>query len=358
MHVKQVKGASDEYGYYSYSAYSGSDKIIISPDGKFVCLYGNGAGILYDKELGTQKNIYQSEYYSEEKVNALFLDNNNLTFYNNGLKLFKVDPEFGGVEEVWESVNRPYLSITDGIENKLISINDIEKLADTVALVNEINSTFDKIKNSTELFSSGKKDYYLEIVSSLNKRLGKLTRYKHQDYLYTLIKINFYKNTKDKIDQKVDYKKSEERILEITDYILANSDSFEKLDSSSVAIIFSELAWAKFFTRDFDGALNMATKSFTYDATQNIVFKNLALGYLLSKDFSNAEYYYRELKDTDFEDIYLFDNNLIYNYYGTLNSETPLFKDIFIQDLNVLEKAGVISAEDQDLIKIRKLLTN
>ena len=133
-----------------------------------------------------------------------------------------------------------------------------------------------------------------------------------------------------------------------------------RLTTNDLAIIFSDLAWRKIFIRDFAGALQASLKAEHYAADINsssssMVVKNLALSYLLSKNYNEAEKLIINNKNKTFN-VYMFDDIIYYNYYKKLNSKRPLFQDVFLTDLDLLKHEGIITKGDPEVKKITAML--
>ena len=86
-----------------------------------------------------------------------------------------------------------------------------------------------------------------------------------------------------------------------------------------------------------------------------MVVKNLALSYLLSKNYNEAEKLIINNKNKTFN-VYMFDDIIYYNYYKKLNSKRPLFQDVFLTDLDLLKHEGIITKGDPEVKKITAML--
>jgi hypothetical protein len=118
-----------------------------------------------------------------------------------------------------------------------------------------------------------------------------------------------------------------------------NSDFKENLSTNYGSLSFNQL-----FLDDFEGAIKSATAGLQLSPLKNNwIYTNLALGYLLSGNFSKAEPIYSDLKDEPYD------------------NKTKWFKTAFLQDFKDLEDAGIFKWLNQktidDIAKIREMLS-
>ncbi len=122
---------------------------------------------------------------------------------------------------------------------------------------------------------------------------------------------------------------------------LCTVDSSYKENLSST---YGSLSFNQLFLYDFDGAIKSATSGIELSPNKNDwIYTNLALGYLLSGNFSKAETIYRKYKNKPFD------------------NRTTWFKTAFTEDFNDLEVAGIFKGLNQktidDIAKIREMLS-
>jgi hypothetical protein len=100
-------------------------------------------------------------------------------------------------------------------------------------------------------------------------------------------------------------------------------------DTATLSTEYGNLSFYSFFARNFKDGLKYAKKGIELDSTNNFIITNLALGYLFTKQFDSAEYYYMQYKDQ-------------------LIKGNPLtFREGFKQDLRDLEAYGIITKKDE-----------
>jgi hypothetical protein len=338
----------------------------ISPDGRSVLAFGPGGGIVVDRKSGATKIIYDEPESIELQSGSdlRFLDNNTFIIYNNkSIKLWMIDPGFTGSEIVWKSKNKPALSILNQIEAGLFNFNDISTISDVEFLNKNVSEVLDKLvdrnpySGNEKEYSSNQKYNYLDIASTLNERLGQITNYKNKGYLVSQIQIAFLYNAIDQLSGKQDYKKWDERISTIVNKLPVIPDESSEIDSANMAYVMSGLAWVKFFSRDTQGALQAAEKGFSFDNENSVAIKNLALAYLLNKQYVKAENIYVANRDEKFVDMDVFDNRIFFNHYRRLSNKETYFREVFLEDMAIVQKAGLISDTDPGWIQIRRVLS-
>jgi tetratricopeptide (TPR) repeat protein len=106
-----------------------------------------------------------------------------------------------------------------------------------------------------------------------------------------------------------------------------------KQDSSDLSDAYSNLAWDQLFNKQFSAAEQSARRGLALDASHEWINANLAVALLYKGKWKAAKTLYLSLKDKPF------------------NGKT--YKEVFLSDLDELEKAGILHA---DMAKIRALL--
>ena len=177
-------------------------------------------------------------------------------------------------------------------------------------------------------------------------------------YLGKLININSdlniedketYSNSPNKKELNVIKEYRSKRIARLKENVFFMDEQVKlcTVDSSykeNLSNSYGSLSFNQLFLNDFDGAINSATSGIELSPSKNDWIKtNLALGYLLSGNFSNAETIYLKYKNK------LFDNR------------NTWFKTAFLQDLKDLEDAGIFKGLSQkindDIAKIKEMLS-
>ena len=377
-----------------------SKQVIAVADGKLSVRDLSLAKLAGYQEIDLNASSFIQSTILPDKINSLALSQNQkklligqkngkvlLLEYKNGDSLFKkraTSDEMVRIKKVGKRTNNTKASFIN--DSTIISISD----DGTVALSNicadfdnpEVaidavapkQSVRDKLDNKqvvlADLLATGSKNelntaavyyYKKEQIDSakliwknlLDKSAGGMRVY----YLGKLIDLNSELNNVDRINSSNSSNKKElkaikeyrsqrvERLKENVSFIneqvkLCNNDHVYKENLSAT---YGSLSFNQLFLYDFDGAIKSASAGIELSPTKNNwIYTNLALGYLLSGNFSKAEPIYRDYKDE------LFD------------SKTSSFKTAFLQDFNDLQDAGIfksLSGETIDEIaKTRQML--
>jgi energy-coupling factor transporter ATP-binding protein EcfA2 len=117
---------------------------------------------------------------------------------------------------------------------------------------------------------------------------------------------------------------------------LRDSLKTSKLDTAlnhSISDNYGSLSYWQLYEEDYIGAIQSAKTAMKLYPDNDWIYSNLALGYLLNKQFSEAEEIYSTYKGK------------LFNY------STTSCKDVFLDDFTALEKAGVISKRNPDVYK-------
>jgi len=104
--------------------------------------------------------------------------------------------------------------------------------------------------------------------------------------------------------------------------------------SVRVAESYGFLAWVSLFAQQFPEAEAAATKGLQLDSKQDWIYTNLALGYLYQGKMKEARKLYKQLKDKPYQK-------------GT-------FKDVFLEDLDLLEAEGITCEGVKDIRALLK----
>ena len=110
-------------------------------------------------------------------------------------------------------------------------------------------------------------------------------------------------------------------------------------DREAIATVYGSLSWYQLETRQFQSAINTARKGIDMNPEKKWIHTNLALGYVLTGQFSKARPIYMRLKDEPYDgDDY----------------EERTFRQVFLEDINVLESNGINSPDFKNLKKLLK----
>ena len=121
---------------------------------------------------------------------------------------------------------------------------------------------------------------------------------------------------------------------------------FTKDDSvglrKDMSTTFGNLAWHQLLLKEFDHAIKSAQDGLTIFPGNDWIYTNLALGYLLTRKFDEAEKIYMTYKDAIYSD------------------GRKSFREGFLHDLEDMEADGIISPIHHDIYeyvnKIRRIL--
>jgi tetratricopeptide (TPR) repeat protein len=106
--------------------------------------------------------------------------------------------------------------------------------------------------------------------------------------------------------------------------------------TENMAFLCGEIAWNKINVYDYAGAIQKSLEGLEIDPSQSWIYSVLAPAHLLAGNFKEARDIYTKWKDQ--------------NYYL---DATQTFRQVFRQDLEALEQAGI---RNDDFDKIRKIL--
>jgi len=180
------------------------------------------------------------------------------------------------------------------------------------------------------------------------------------------IDISLLKSIEEQLNEKIDFKSikagvddnikgesklSKEEIETILTGIAKEKENIEKLMNanrsngnetenpvSSVARTLGRLSWDYLFIKNYKKSEQFAREALKLDNTQIWVKTNLAHAMLFQNQFSKAEKIYKELSQIK-------------------RSEKVTYKQVLLEDLEALEKKGVIPEKQKNNVeKIRKML--
>ena len=226
-----------------------------------------------------------------------------------------------------------------GLLKSYFFINDLkpsEKTDRNIEKTNQLTRNFLStddlllsIKSKTELYRLKSSEMLMDDIKSVNKK------FLSSAVIEDLIKANdFYSvqcRTLDSISMHLGFP---ECILDISRR-LVNDKSISESESSFISYNCSNLSWRLILMRDFKSSLNAALLAAKADSSNEIIYTNLPLAYILNNDFEKAK------------DIYLKYQNKFYSY-----DDRP-FKKVFLDDITDLENNGITHP---DFEKVRELL--
>jgi tetratricopeptide (TPR) repeat protein len=170
-----------------------------------------------------------------------------------------------------------------------------------------------------ELSSGGTKNNYANKIISINEKLNAKEQEKNLPNYHLLVK-QYSENA------------------QLQEELLKNDPN----QKSKLSNTYWNLSWYQIFYKDFEGAERSVKKGIELYPLNDGMNTNLALSYLLRKNFTAAEAIYRAYKGKRY------------------SSRSRYFTDVFLQDLIDLEAAGIISSSDaeiyQEVTKIKAIL--
>jgi tetratricopeptide (TPR) repeat protein len=214
--------------------------------------------------------------------------------YQRALKLY---------EELAQTNPQTYLPDVAGTLNNLgVLYKDLHQYPEAIAAVQRA------LQIREELAQTNPQTYLPDVAMTLNN-LGLLYRDQHQYPEATAVY---------------------QRALQIREQLAKdNPDMY----LSGLAISYGNMAWTLLFVQQFKEAERYAQKGLEADPSQEWINANLALAYLFSGQYAQAEAIYVQFKDKP-------------DKHGT-------YKDVFLEDLQTLEDAGITHP---DVAKIRRVL--
>ena len=312
----------------------------------FILEYKNGDSLF--KKRATSNEVVRIKKVGKKTNNtkASFInDSTIISISDDGtVSLSNIYPDFDNPQVAIDAVT-PKKIIRDKLDNKQIVLDDLLATGSKSDLNTAAVYYYD-----TEQIDSAKLVW--------RNLLDKSTAGMRVHYLGKLIDLNIELNNVDRINSSNSSNKKElkaikeyrslrvERLKENVSFIneqvkLCTNNGVYKENLSSA---YGSLSFNQLFLYDFDGAIKSASAGIELSPTKNNwIYTNLALGYLLSGNFSKAEPIYKDFKDE------YFDNRMAW------------FKTSFLQDFNDLEDAGIFKGLSQEIIndiaKIRQMLS-
>lgn len=238
------------------------------------------------------------------------------------------DTTFTDFAAAYKYINIPELSTLEKIRADILSNNN-SKVAELphqerLELYNEANELSVNSWQKHELESSVK--MYKALLLTDNKVDDKkLTNFRK------MIRKKFSLD-KNYADRATDYK----QLVDLRYNLYNNNTDKDESDSSALATDYGALAFYKLFVEDFNGAIEYSKKGLLLagpkaeEPSLNWLYTNLALGYLLSKQFPESDKIYVKYRDE--------------------------LARSFLQDFLDLENAGILPRKEDDIdSKIQKV---
>ena len=349
---KLQPGATKDLNY-SY------EEATISPNGKYALLKASSRIDLYDAEKDIIKDISKN-YYSDRgaQLPGEFLNDGSAVVIadQSGLKLYQLNQQNLNVHNIWSGETAPYISFEDKANyNLLTKGTDSRPPKDTTEFKDFVSDWFARLSRLPVEQIQQK----LPATEIIVDELRKVTSTDNFYYLQYRITLDQYSITKELLENKSNYAKYESMLAKtISHYPARLEEGSVEQTLFDIAIDYGTLAWFNMLNKNFKMAVVNAEKGIYADSLSDISNKNLALAYLLSNRMKDAIAVYTSYKDREFWDIIHFNNKLLYNYYAKFGeNDLVLFRDVFLEDLNIVIKANLISPTDERVVTIRKILS-
>ncbi|HVF81197.1 MAG TPA: hypothetical protein VM884_04665, partial [Flavisolibacter sp.] len=263
---------------------------------------------------------------------AAFIDSNSiLSVSNKGtISLWKTYPSFVDPDEAFKKIQLPELTIAERLDNSSLTFNDIKSNENEYTLreavvyyENKMYSSDGMNKNNISVILGNIKMIYKKLIDKTDgaKRLYYI------DKLTTLNRDVTNLKSPDSTDQKKMAGQYNENVQLLENQKKNYPTNLELLRQLSRD--YNELAYHRIFLKQYAGAIDACKRGLVANPDNKILYTNLALSYLLSKDFTEANKYYHLYKDS--------------SYSG--NS----FRNGFLQDFDDFEQAGVINKNEKDV---------
>jgi WD40 repeat protein len=317
-------------------------RLNVSPDGKKILASSESSSSIVFLDLDQPDRGMKYMANSDSLIMATeFLDNQTIVSaeYNGTFKVWKIYPEFPDINKAFNTIKTPTSVLVDleemknAFQSNKISYYDLLKSNDPDSLYVAAEYYY--------AYGSENKDF-LNKSKQLFIRLSDVKKGDDQIiYLMVAILINDHLNELDSLNHfgiVERYKQSIRLRQKIMD--IGPPDQFDK--RRELSYDHGMLARHQLYIKDFDGAIETALKGIEIFPANDWIYRNLALGYLLSGKFDKAEIIYKKYKDRPYSE------------------SSSFFKDYFLADLDTLESDGIISIENLQihsmLPQIRALL--
>jgi WD40 repeat protein/energy-coupling factor transporter ATP-binding protein EcfA2 len=329
--------------------------IALSPDRKKLAVVENGGLRVYERSNGApifvesnnQKNFISKKYTSKSGItNISFIDTNTIVTSENAgsIRLWKTYPVFNNPDMAFSNITIPALCLVDSL------LEDASYL--TYLLKTKTEAQLDSLAASIESGNKGRLQL-TNIKKQIYKKLLQIgAADKQNDYQNAIVSLNedlvYLEQTQ--VNGKTinytgiinDLKENVNILKEQLQKDTTNAYLHQKLSST-----YWDLSWYLVLNKNMAPSvrapeiISAAQKAVQYNPLNNGAITNLALGYLLNKEFDKAEAVYRKFKGQKFSNKDLW------------------FTSSFLQDLEALERAGIITPDlEKEVAKIKAMLNS
>lgn len=351
-----------------YPYYSSIKSIIISSDNKKIIIEtplniiigGNidGSSLLKGTTHPTPRLLCKKFYSNDTSRAIAFLSSNSIMNVNNkgNVFLLKTYPKFKTLNEAFTTIEQSPFSLIERLKSdpsnsalftQLLDSNDVNALRSAA----KFYSTNSSLEYNKPDFSKSIQLYEQLLTKGIN------TNNKAQDALSlinileqasfadtsTTNKTTYYKkitSISEKYEDIYGQINTLKRLSGIDTSLTNKVSNYKKIiaiannnkdieSQNSLSIDYGNLAFYSFFLRDFEDGLMYALKGYELDTVNNFIITNIALGYLFTNQFENAEKYYTQYKNE------------------RINNDGRTFKVGFKQDLEDLEAYGIVSKKNE-----------
>ena len=292
-------------------------------DGKYFVLNIPGN---YFKNLPIDTNIIYADFLSSNTILSVG--------YHGKVTTYGIPPKFSSLSVAVKNVLTLSPVVKKESFGRTVSFADL-MLSNDPQILHDRGKWFQKWVDSMDSLMKAK-----QIFTRLVAITGKEPEY---DYLEHLIDVNTALNLLKSKNYFAKVDRLKENITLYGDVLrLHVSDSVTAVATKSLSNNWGDLAYNQLFIRDYKGAILSSQNGLQLIKTNDWIYTNLALGYLLSGEFDKAKAIYLQYKDK--------------NFYQSKST----FKKAFLDDLVDLESEGIITIDNTALYahvkQIRDLL--
>ena len=296
-----------------------------------------GEDVVRIKKVGKKTNNAKASFINDSTI---------ITISEDGtVSLCNIYRDFDNPEVAIDAVT-PKQSVREKLENRQVVLADLVATGsksdlNTAAVYYYETEQIDSAKiiwqNLLDKAPAGMRVYYLGKLIEVNTELNNVDRI-NSSYSSNKKELKAIKNYR---SQRVNRLRENTSFLNEQVKLCANNSVYKE----NLSATYGSLSFNQLFLDDLNGAIQSATAGIELSPVKNNwIYTNLALGYLLSGNFSKAETIYRDFKDESFD------------------NKTTSFKTAFLQDFNDLEDAGIFKAVSDETIdeiaKIRQMLSS
>lgn len=315
--------------------------------------YGNKI-VYYDIDSNmVKKSLVCSDDKSRFDVRIMFsefLDNNTAISADDMgcIYIWKINADYASINEALTALPILHKTLEEKLAEDSLYIKEILSSGDTSKL-DSAASVFSDLAYSEYEYSYDKSAFYENKAKEILKKLVLLSTREIQKkfYLNKIDSLNEGLNAVEHDNEEPDYSIIVERLKENVMILkgLLKQDPTDTTIKTKLSFTYWDLSWNQLFADDYMGAIHSATSGLELNDKNNGIITNMALGYLLNDQYTEAEALYRKYRNERYAD-----------------KSGRIFKDVFLKDFQDLEAAGIITPDNTELYekvsKIRAMLLN